>query len=284
VPEHEDRDRRGQRAIELELEVPGTPEQVWEAIATGPGISAWLQPTEVEPREGGRFSFRTGPVRREGTVTGWEPPSRFVQEVSWDPTGEAPARRLATEWTVRATGRGTCRVRMVMTGFGPGADWDDELEGMAAGMAAGLDALRLHLTWFPGGRPSWARASVAATGPVAELWGELAGALEIDPGIATGDRVEVDVPSGPSFSGVVERAAGNDGGRDLLVRVERPAPGFIGVFVLGGVWAGIEAALYGDEAPAVAARVEPVWRAWLQARFPAAADATGSATAPAADR
>ena len=28
------------RTIELEVEVPGTPEQVWEAIATGQGIAA----------------------------------------------------------------------------------------------------------------------------------------------------------------------------------------------------------------------------------------------------
>lgn len=28
------------RSIELEIEVPGTPEQVWRAIATGPGISS----------------------------------------------------------------------------------------------------------------------------------------------------------------------------------------------------------------------------------------------------
>jgi uncharacterized protein YndB with AHSA1/START domain len=32
------------RTIELEVEVPGTPEQVWEAIATGQGIAAWFVP------------------------------------------------------------------------------------------------------------------------------------------------------------------------------------------------------------------------------------------------
>ena len=28
-----------QRSIDIQLEVPGTPEQVWEAIATGPGLT-----------------------------------------------------------------------------------------------------------------------------------------------------------------------------------------------------------------------------------------------------
>lgn len=29
------------RRIELDVEVPGTPEEVWHAIATGPSISSW---------------------------------------------------------------------------------------------------------------------------------------------------------------------------------------------------------------------------------------------------
>jgi uncharacterized protein YndB with AHSA1/START domain len=37
--------------------VAGTPEEIWEAIATGRGISAWLHPTEAEGRAGGRFTF-----------------------------------------------------------------------------------------------------------------------------------------------------------------------------------------------------------------------------------
>ena len=44
---------------EKEIEVPGTPEQVWEAIATGPGITAWFMPAEVDP--GRRRSPSTTP-------------------------------------------------------------------------------------------------------------------------------------------------------------------------------------------------------------------------------
>jgi len=33
----------GRRSVQVEVEVPGTPEQVWQAIATGPGISSWFQ-------------------------------------------------------------------------------------------------------------------------------------------------------------------------------------------------------------------------------------------------
>ncbi len=31
---------------------PGTPEEVWQAIATGPGISSWFVPTEFEELDG----------------------------------------------------------------------------------------------------------------------------------------------------------------------------------------------------------------------------------------
>ena len=42
----------GRRSVQVEVEVPGTPEEVWQAIATGPGISSWFVPAEFEMRDG----------------------------------------------------------------------------------------------------------------------------------------------------------------------------------------------------------------------------------------
>ena len=42
------KDSSGRRSVEAEIEVPGTPETVWTAIATGPGISSWFVPAEVD--------------------------------------------------------------------------------------------------------------------------------------------------------------------------------------------------------------------------------------------
>ena len=47
------------RRIENPIEVPGTPEEVWEAIATSHGIECWFVPAEVEPR-GGRVALDMG--------------------------------------------------------------------------------------------------------------------------------------------------------------------------------------------------------------------------------
>lgn len=67
------------RAIELQIEVPGTREEVWRAIATGPGISSWFVPHTVEERPGGAAmaSFGEAPeMQIPGRVTVWEPQTR----------------------------------------------------------------------------------------------------------------------------------------------------------------------------------------------------------------
>jgi len=51
------------REFELrkEITLDATPEQVWEAIAAGPGIDAWFMGrNQVEPREGGTTSMTVG--------------------------------------------------------------------------------------------------------------------------------------------------------------------------------------------------------------------------------
>ena len=42
----------GRRSVQVEFEVPGTPEEVWQAIATGPGISSWFVPAEFDECDG----------------------------------------------------------------------------------------------------------------------------------------------------------------------------------------------------------------------------------------
>ena len=42
----------GRRSMELSFDVEATPEQVWQAIATGEGVSSWLMPAELEMHDG----------------------------------------------------------------------------------------------------------------------------------------------------------------------------------------------------------------------------------------
>ncbi|MDT7784193.1 MAG: hypothetical protein QOF58_2612, partial [Pseudonocardiales bacterium] len=67
--------------IKKEVEVEGTPEQVWDAIATGPGIDSWFMgPHTVDGRLGGRMSLDLGFFQEASTITAWEPGKRFAYE------------------------------------------------------------------------------------------------------------------------------------------------------------------------------------------------------------
>jgi uncharacterized protein YndB with AHSA1/START domain len=261
------------RSIDLEIEVPGAPEEVWRAIATGPGISAWMHPCEVEEREGGAFSYDMGGgMGGSGRVTGWDPPYRFAQEEEWSPgEGAAPAL-LATEWLVEARSGGTCVVRMVMGGFGAGAAWDDEIDGMTEGMRAALENLRIYLTHFPGETGAWARAFGTGPADLDERWAALAGALGLVADAAEGDRI---APIGaPALSGAVEQPLALEYHRGVLLRLDAPAPGIAHALVFGHRgWMTFQACFYGADATELAAREEQAWQAWMAERFPAPASA-----------
>src|SRR5262245_56671936 len=118
------RDASGNRYVQAEVEVPGTPEEVWEAIATGPGISCWFVPSEVDGRVGGSVTSNFVPgMDSLSTITEWEPPRRFVADSRDDMGRDDPT--VATEWIVEARGSGKCVVRVVHRWFTEKDDWDD---------------------------------------------------------------------------------------------------------------------------------------------------------------
>lgn len=134
------------------IEVAAAPEQVWDAIATAAGISAWMVPTRLDPRIGGEVSFDHGDFRSTGVVTAYAPNHRFAYEEPWPMTepmrewASAVAGReltdddlssvspIATEFLIEAASGGTCVIRVVSSAYGTGADWEDEFfTEMAAG-------------------------------------------------------------------------------------------------------------------------------------------------------
>ena len=262
-------DASGRRSVELEFEVPGTPEQVWQAIATGPGISSWFVPAEVEEREGGAIVFHLGVMDSSGVVTAWEPPRRFAyEERDW---GEN-APPLATECLVEARSGGTCVVRLVHSLFASGDEWDDQMESFEAGWPPFFDVLRLVLTHFAGRPSSSFRLMNPAGRPEPEAWDALAGALGLQ-NAARGERRTA--PGAPPFSGLVERAAGEGkNAHEILVRLDEPAPGvaLAGAYTWGGqTWAMLSLYLFGDRASAIADRDKPSWQAWMDEIFTPAA-------------
>ena len=171
------RDASGRRSVQVEVEVPGTPEEVWQAIATGPGVSSWFVPTEVEERDGKPVAVRSnfGPgMESLATVTEWDPPRRFAAK-SGDLGPNAPP--VATEWIVEARAGGTCVVRVVHSLFASSDDWDNQLESIESGWPAFFRILRLYLTHFRGQRCSTFQLMGVAPEPLSKAWDALTGAL-----------------------------------------------------------------------------------------------------------
>ena len=71
----------GRRSIQVEVEVPGTPEEVWRAIGTGAGISSWFVPSKMEERQGGELVCTFAPgMDSHATITSWQPPHYMAAE------------------------------------------------------------------------------------------------------------------------------------------------------------------------------------------------------------
>ena len=249
------------RSIELEIEVPGTPEEVWEAIATGPGITSWYVPHEVEEREGGSAVARFGPgpeMEVPGRVAAWEPPHRIVFDDGEDAGG------LAFEWLVEARDGGTCIVRLVNSGFGDGGEWDDQYDAMTEGWKMFLANLRLHMIHFAGQAATASLPGGSWTGTGDAAWAKLCAALGIPNDVGVGDRVDVSAADAPPLGGVVAEVEPSL----IMLVTDHPAPGTaliateeVGDSVQVSVWS----YLYGDDGRAAAERDESSWQQWLDA-------------------
>jgi uncharacterized protein YndB with AHSA1/START domain len=252
-----EKDPSGRRYVQAEVEVPGTPEDVWHAIATGPGISSWFVPTEVEGREGGAITANFGPgMDSASTITAWDPPRRFAADSRDDMGPDDP--KIATEWIVEARSDGTCVVRAVHSLFASGDDWDGQLEGYEHGWPACFRILRLYLAHFRGQPCSAFQLMGVAPEPKSAAWDALVGPLGLA-GAAVGQRVSTPADA-PPLAGLVEWAGQGEWSEKLLLRLDEPAPGIAHLFALpmGQVYLPIRVYLYGDRAPAAAARAEPL--------------------------
>ena len=215
------------RAIELEIEVAGTPEEVWDGDRHRPRHHArGCTPPSSRSARAARMTYDMGGgAGGDATVRGWDPPRRYVEERRVGHRGPGAGRLLATEWTVEARAGGTCIVRMVTSGFPSGAAWDDEIEGFTEAMATALENLRLYRDHFPGEHGTWMRVYGKADGGWRDGLAALTGAL----GLADaqpGARVSADGTGAPPFAGTVARRAGGRlaGLRAPAARGARPRP------------------------------------------------------------
>ncbi len=254
------------RKLEYEIEVEGSPEEVWRAIATGPGISSWYVPHEVDEREGGSAVARFGPgpeMEVPGRVAAWDPPHRVVFD-GGDAHGNTDPG-MAFEWLIEATSGDTCIVRLVNSGFGSGDDWDAQYDGMKEGWKLFLLNLQLHLRHFSGQSATAALPMAMWPGSRQDVWAKLTSELDISNSPDLGERVTLHGGDGLQLVGEVVDV---DDWRLALV-VDEPAPGTAFIAAEGdGEASGVSiwSYLYGNGGAAAAARDEPLWQEWLAER------------------
>src|SRR5438874_712048 len=132
--------------IAQETEVDATPEQVWEAVASGPGWDSWFMGrNEIEQRQGGAVRWSIGDFTATSTVTTWDPPKRFAS--SGD---EAPDGSLHHfDYRIEPREGGGSSIRYLHSGF-LGGDWEAEYEAMREGDPMYFQKLAEYVTYFSG--------------------------------------------------------------------------------------------------------------------------------------
>jgi uncharacterized protein YndB with AHSA1/START domain len=210
-----------------EIEVPASPEEVWEAIATGPGVDAWFMGVnEIEPGEGGRTLMKFRGSTEEATITAWQPPTRLASRTQEGEDGSVHA----FEYLVEGREKGSTVVRWVHSGF-LGENWEKEYEGLSEGDPMYFDKLRIYLTYFRG---RIATPVNVFGGPVIpdrdEAWGKFHRALGLDTAPALGDHVTLTPEGLPQLDGEVDWLS-----RDFLgVRTDDGIYRFMHISVFGG--------------------------------------------------
>jgi uncharacterized protein YndB with AHSA1/START domain len=185
-----------------EITVDATPEQVWEAIATGPGIDSWFMGrTTVEPRLGGRSHFEIGgEPAGTSTITAWEPPRHFA--FSGDPAPDGTFH--AFEYLVEGREGGSTVVRWVHSGFLGQDDWETEYNALRKGDPMYLGTLAAYLTHYRGRFATPISAWAPPHADEAAAWSGLVRALGLNEKPGPGHEVSLQLPDGTRYTGVVD--------------------------------------------------------------------------------
>ncbi|MEU8262007.1 SRPBCC domain-containing protein [Micromonospora sp. NPDC048999] len=188
--------------LHKDIELTATPEQVWAAIATGPGIDSWFMGrSEVEPREGGRSSLTMGGHTEQATVTAWEPGKRLALRSEPGPEGAF----TAIEYLIEGREQGATTLRLVQSGI-LGDNWETEYEAMQAGWDMYLGTLAAYLVHFPGRAGAPVAAFRPGAGTPEQVWAAVADALGITGPVTVGQRARLTVDGLPPIDGVVDLA------------------------------------------------------------------------------
>ncbi len=212
------------RMFEMTLEIDAQVDRVWKALTYAGELMRWF-PLEarVRPGKGGSIWISWGPeFEAEQQIEIWEPnrrlglkmkrwfdhPAEMSDAFGPGPGAEEPQRQIAIDYFLESRG-GKTVLRLVHSGFGRDASWDDEFESISRGWAFELRGLRHYLERHAGRtrQAVWLRRKSAVS--IGETWrrlwsgeGFLAGG-RID-GLKEFDRYEIRTAEGETLGGIVQ--------------------------------------------------------------------------------
>lgn len=229
-----------------------TPEQIWEAVATGPGNLGWLYPMEIEPWEGGTVS------RGPATVTVWDRPWRFAcRHDSED------GLSVVLEYRIEAYDEGGSMLRAVIRRVHSGvvgADWKTHTDAADKHTDFYHHTLGQYLQYFNGQPAAYVQAQGPETSTQPNAFAVLRRGLGISDHLTQGETARI-TPSGLD---------------PLDAVVDYLSPQFIGLrtadglyrFFGGNAWGwpvGLSHHLFADNIDQQ--MIEHAWRGWLNEVF-----------------
>jgi uncharacterized protein YndB with AHSA1/START domain len=225
------------RSFETSIDIDAPRDAVWNALSDPAEIVRWFAPeARVTPNVDGEVVWRWPDLYEwPQTIEVWEPgvrlSTRYDSPVDDGAGGRVP---LFVDFLLEGDG-GRTTLRVVQSGFGEGAGFDEEYDGISRGWPIELTSLRLYLEEHRGRdrRLSWSRVPIDADPDTA--WERLTGpeglGLSAPAGLAPGADVRLDTVDGETFEGTVLRtntrelalAARSHGNAFLRVVVEKCA-------------------------------------------------------------
>jgi len=151
--------------LSQKIELGATPEQVWDAIATGPGVDSWFMGrSEFGTSEGGPANLTMMGHTEQATITAYEPGARLATRSAEDADG----RFMAFEYLIEGRDGATV-LRVVQSGM-----LGDE-----------------YVTYFTGRTPSVTTVFQPGAGGPEAVWKVVTESLGVTPDLAEGDAVRL---------------------------------------------------------------------------------------------
>ena len=209
------------RKVDTTIEIHAPAEAVWKALTNPEELTRWFcLNARVQPGQGGSIYYSWGPpYEGENRIEAWEP-GRRLRLVTDPPGGDKPgwlvqsdeppapgAVPLVLEYLLESSS-GVTTLRLVHSGFGDTASWDDEYDGVRRGWAFELRSLRHYLERHRGRSRAYVMSRRPIAGSMTETWERAMGPQGLvrggmPAGVSPGRRVSLDLATGDRLEGTL---------------------------------------------------------------------------------